>query len=97
MSRDPVDIDELRHDVESAARLAEQDILEREFRRDPDWSAVAKHLEKRDTVGDLCSLIWEIQFSANDEERKYLKMARTMIRLAIIQCARDYAERNVSI
>jgi hypothetical protein len=84
MSQDPVDVAEKLHDIESSKRLAEQDRLEAEFRRDPDWDLVAEHLIKRETVGDLCFLIKDLDIDS----------AYVTVKLAIEQCAREYAERE---
>ena len=95
MGQDPVSIAELRRDIDGAKRLAEQDRLEAEFRRDPDWDLVAEHLIRRETVGDLCSLLLDSRPYKSSREK--LSRAQRIVRLAIEQCAREYAERNVSI
>lgn len=100
MSKDPVSIAELRHDIDSAARLYEQDRLEAEFRRDPDWDLVAECLIKRETVGDLCALLWaEAPWLTETVEGPLEKLSRAQIivGLAVLQCAQEYAERNISI
>ena len=91
--KDPVSVDELRHDLDSAARLREQDRLEAEFKADPDWDLVAECLIKRETVGDLCFLIWQDEASHNNEPSDHMR-ARRVVDLAIEQCAREYAERE---
>lgn len=92
MSKDPVDIAELRHDIDSAVRLAEQDRLDAEFRSDPDWDLVAEYLIKRESVSDLLFRIM------NDAHGRPLnetnRRAVEYIRLAIDQCAREYAEKE---
>jgi hypothetical protein len=94
MSKDPVATDELRHDIESAKRRAEQDRLEAKFKRDPDWDLVAEHLIKRETAGDLCNLVWDIRRIDRSIDHDILKRARILVGLAIEQCARDYAEKE---
>lgn len=95
MSQDPVSIDELRHDLESSKRRVEQDRLEAEFRRDPDWELVAEHLTKRGTVSDICYFIFRL--SSREHGIDSMVRVQRYVRLAIEQCAREYAERNVSI
>lgn len=97
MTRDPVDNDELMHDINTSARRAELDRLEAEFWRDPDWDLVAEHLRKRDTLGDLCSLISSslVPFLGPDNGYEKFVRARRMVHLAIAECAREHAEREV--
>jgi hypothetical protein len=90
--KDPVDIDELRHDIDSAKRLAEQDRLEAEFKRDPDWDLVAEYLLKRQTMGDILSIVW----SQHSRGYAFDQTVFEVLKLAIEQCAREYAEREAS-
>lgn len=86
--KDPVDIDELRHDVLNIERRERQDILEKEFLKEPDWDAVAEHLRARETIGEVLGLVCS--------SRPYYNVAGfNMIRLALAACAREHAERNV--
>lgn len=95
MSQDPALADELRHDIDSAKRRAEQDRLEAEFKRDPDWDLVADKLTENDGVADLARLLCG---DRNDETFLIgVARARSKVLLAIKQCAHEYAERNVSI
>jgi hypothetical protein len=94
MDKDPVSIDELRHDIDGAKRLAEQDRLEAEFKRDPDWDLVAECLARNDGVADLARLLAEDK----NEETFFIGLARakSKVRLAIEQCAREYAEKETT-
>ena len=87
MSRDPVNADELRHDVLNIERRARQDALEAEFLKEPDWDAVAEHLRARETVGEVIGLVFS--------SRPYCNVCgMNMIRLALMACAREYAEKE---
>lgn len=90
MSKDPVDIDELRHDALNIERRERLDILEDEFLRDPQWDAVAEHLIQRETITDLLEMTWW-----REDCEDFDPTIRTMLRLAIESCAREYAEREI--
>jgi len=91
---DPVSIAELRHDIDSAKRREQQDRLEAEFIYDPDWDVVAEHLIKREAVADLLFCVMNDAHGRplNDTNRRAVEY----IRLAIEQCAREYAERETT-